>query len=773
MLKLQDELRCGFVLAQVLTRRGLSDPKDAREFLSAAERHLPEQFERIGEAIALIREHVQRGDRITVHGDYDVDGVTATAIVVGALRDLGADCDWFIPGRSEDGYGLAADTVRRLHERGTKLLITVDCGITAVAEVELAHELGMKVVITDHHSLAADGRLPDAPTVHPVVGNYPCSELCGAAVAHKLIGALCGEPRADKDLDLVALATVADCVPLRGENRRLVRDGIKAIATTRRPGLRALMSVADVDPSRLDATSIAFRLAPRINAAGRVHRADAGVELLLTDDPQRGREISEQLDQRNAERRHIEQRIRFEAEAQVAEQGERMAYVLAGDDWHPGVIGIVASRIAERHNRPTVMIAFDGDQGTASGRSIAAYDLLNGLNASADYLLRHGGHRAAAGATIERSQLDSFRAALEAHAAANLSEADLVAVERVDAVVSGNELGTELAEELSQLAPFGIGNPQISLLVPSARLTDRQMMGEGKHLRFSVQSGGVSARAVAFGTTKLPEGELLDAAFELELNEFRGAIEPRLLFRGAVPTHAGPIELVGDPEPGSQEWLAQVLQGSAALVPSEMEQMQRIGGREPVDRRGYGVAGTIAALVHTGEPVLVVVADTRIRAKHLTGRLGGFGLTSWGAIARDPSIADRFDHVIALDPPMYADQMEAVRGAPGAFRLHLAWGADELRFVYGLLADQHAPRSALSALYRSLREGGLAAVDQPAWQVSELLAVFVELGLATSDGALLQSAGKQDLERSIAFRALAHRNQEALQWLSSAKPIAA
>ena len=382
MFALQAELGCSFALAQVLVRRGMGDPVAAKEFLSAADRHLPAEFDGIDKAVDLIREFVSNGERITVHGDYDVDGVTATTIVVGALREMDADVDWFIPGRSEDGYGLSAGTVERLHERGTRLLITVDCGITSVDEVALARKLGMQVIVTDHHSPAPDGRIPDAPIVHPALSNYPCKELCGAAVAHKLIGALCGEPRADKDLDLVALATVADCVPLRGENRRLVRDGVKAIANTSRAGLRALMTVAEVDPSRLDATSISFRLAPRINAAGRVSRADAGVELLLTDDPQRGKEISEQLDQRNGERRHIEQRIRFEAEAQVSEQGERMAYVLAGDDWHPGVIGIVASRIAERHNRPTVMIAFDGDQGTASGRSIANYDLLSGLNAS-------------------------------------------------------------------------------------------------------------------------------------------------------------------------------------------------------------------------------------------------------------------------------------------------------------------------------------------------------------------------------------------------------
>jgi len=262
--------------------------------------------------------------------------------------------DWFLPSRGEDGYGLSAATVERLAERGTRLLITADCAITAVEEVALARARGMDVVVTDHHSVRADGALPDAPIVHPTVCGYPCPDLCAAGVAYQFAEALAADHpySPDEDLDLVALATVADCVPLRGENRRLVREGLRALAASTKPGLRALMRVARVDPSALDARSIGFRLAPRINAAGRMHRADAGLELVLTDDAERGAAIAEELDQANAERRHTETRILFEAEAQVREAGEQPAYVLAGDGWHPGVIGIVASRIAERHHRP-------------------------------------------------------------------------------------------------------------------------------------------------------------------------------------------------------------------------------------------------------------------------------------------------------------------------------------------------------------------------------------------------------------------------------------
>ena len=470
--RLCEALGVSHVTAQVLVRRGLGEPEAARAFLAADVRHPLDAFGGLREGAARILAHVARGSRITVHGDYDVDGVSATAVLVRALRTLGADVDWYLPSRIDDGYGLALATVERLAARGTGLLVTVDCAITAVEEVAAARAAGLDVVVTDHHSPRADGRLPDAAIVHPAVGGYPCPELCAAGVAHMLARALLegsgADPAdADADLDLVALATVADCVPLVGENRRLVREGLRALASTRKPGLQALMEIARVDPSGIDAGAIGFRLAPRINAAGRLHRADAGLELLLTADVQRARAVAAELDSVNVERRDVETRILFEAEKLVAASpAGAPAYVLAADGWHPGVIGIVASRIAERHHRPAVLIALDGEQGTGSGRSIPAFDLLGGLEAASADLLRHGGHRAAAGLTIERGRVEAFREAFVAHAAATLTPADLVPVQRVDAVVPGDALHLGLAEELERLAPFGMGNPEPALLVP-------------------------------------------------------------------------------------------------------------------------------------------------------------------------------------------------------------------------------------------------------------------------------------------------------------------
>jgi single-stranded-DNA-specific exonuclease len=541
--RLVGELSVSAAMAQVLVRRGLSDPRRAHAFLACDEEHPPSSFAGIEEALALILAHVRDGQRITIHGDYDVDGICSTAVLVRALRGLGADVDSYLPDRASDGYGLNSQTLGRLAARGTRLLVTVDCAITAVEEVAAARALGMQVLVTDHHSPRADGALPRAPIVHPALSGYPYPELCATAVAYKLAQALWQAAGRDareleQDLDLVALATVADVVPLTGENRTLVRRGLKALATTRKPGLRALMALAGVSPAAIGERALGFALAPRLNAAGRLQRADAGLELILTDSEQRAGEVAGELDRANAERRQIERRILFQAEAQLRDQGERLAYVLAAEGWHAGVIGIVASRLAERHNRPVVLIALGGATGKGSGRSIPGFDLLAGLRACARHLRRYGGHRAAAGIEIEREQVDAFAAALCAHAERSVAPQDMIPVERVDAVVGGDELGMALAEELRSLAPFGHGNPAVSLMVADAIFRDCRPMGEGKHARFTVQSRGARTRAVAFGGgARLPVGEgvPVHATFALEINEWAGISEPRLVLRHAQP----------------------------------------------------------------------------------------------------------------------------------------------------------------------------------------------------------------------------------------------
>src|SRR4051794_23523823 len=791
--RLSARLGCSHVVAQVLVRRGLGEPETARAFLAAAEAHPLEAWPGLADAAERILGHVARRSRITVHGDYDVDGICATAVLVRALRTVGADVDWYLPSRIDDGYGLAAATVSRLAARGTRLLITVDCAVTAVEEVAAARAAGLDVLVTDHHSPRADGSLPDAPLVHPALNGYPCPELCAAAVAYKLAQALlaaAGEDaaRADEDLDLVALATVADVVPLHGENRRLVRAGLRALANTRKVGLRALMDVARVAPSLVDESAIGFRLGPRLNAAGRLYRADAGLELLLTEDRERARAVAAELDAVNSERRDVETRIRFEAEALVADHPEGNALVLASEGWHPGVIGIVASRIAERHHRPAVLIALEDGQGSGSGRSIPAFDLLGGLHAGARHLIRYGGHRAAAGLTIAADQVEAFRATFLEHAAEVLSPEDLIPEVRIDAVAQGDALSLELAEELQGLAPFGAGNPPVSLLVPAAQLSDPRALGEGRHVRFTLAAGGARSRCVAFGAgDRLPvdPGEPADAAVRLEIDRWNGAVSPRLVLRRAQPCRPRPIDVLGEPETFAagvlQELdrdLADIEAGSPSAPPRSSDLKTR--ARATRDLRGTGIAGLLGDLVACGEPVLAVAAHAPHRARTLANRVGGFALTSWAALADDPDLALPFTHVVAVDPPT-----EGVHPS-GEGWTHLAWGRPELDFALRIHEWDYALRDPLAALYRALRAQGGASGEacermlrgegpQPrsAALAGRLVRVLAELELARLDRAgpglhVAENPQRTALERSAAFMAYQRRLEDGRRFLNSA-----
>jgi single-stranded-DNA-specific exonuclease len=785
--RLAGALGLSHVLAQVLVRRGLDEPAAAQAFLAGEAAHPLDAFDGLRAAAERILGHVTRGSRITVHGDYDVDGVAATAVLVRALRTLGADVDWYLPSRIDDGYGLAAATVERLAARGTDLLVTVDCAITAVDEVAAAQAAGLDVVVTDHHAPRADGALPAAPIVHPRLGGSPCPELCATAVAHKLAQAMlegAGEdPRlTDEDLDLVALATVADVVPLVDENRRLVREGLRALARTRKPGLRALMEVARVDPGGVDAAAIGFRLAPRINAAGRLHRADAGLELLLTEDPGRARAIAAELDAVNAERRDVETRILFAAEAQVAEHGPAPAYVLAGEDWHPGVIGIVAARIAERHHRPAVLIALDGEEGTGSGRSIPAFDLLTGLHAGARHLERYGGHRAAAGLTIARAAVDGFREAFAAHAAEVLAPEDLVPELRVDAVVSGDALTLDLAEELERMAPFGQGNPPVSLLVPAAHVADPRGLGEGRHVAFTLHAGGARSRCVQFGAgNRLPAepDEPIDAAVRLEVNRWNGAVEPRLVIKHARPARPAPIDVIGEPAEFAPGVIAEMARDLAAPAVVDL----RAGN--VADRRGTGIAGLLGDLVAAGEPVLAIVAHAPYRARTLRDRIGGFAMCSWAALADDPELAAPYAHLVAVDPPPDPRLLQLLERPSAPARGHLAWGEAELRFAQRIHQWDFALREPLTTLYRALRGRGevggeaLEAVlrgegPQPrsAALAGRLVRVLAELELAALDRngpalRLTEAPARTALDHSPAFRAYHRRLEDGLRYLTS------
>jgi len=534
--------------ASVLVRRGYRRVEEARAFLDGADPgHDPFLLGDMEAACERIRAAVVAKKRICIHGDYDADGICATALALLVLRELGAEPDWHLPSRFDEGYGVQLETVRRLVDEGYGLLITVDCGITAVEAVEEAQRLGLQVVVTDHHRPGE--RLPACPAVTTRPSNYSFPELCGTGVVHKLGQALLG--RGSETLrshaDIVALATIADVVPLVDENRALAIEGLRRLAATQKPGLRALMRAAHVDPAAVDSGAVGFRLAPRINAAGRLGHPAAALELLLTEDADTARGLADELERLNRERQVVEDTIVRSAVAQVEEWPEakrrRRAYVVANEEWHEGVIGIVASRLVERYHRPVVLIAGGEREWKGSGRSIPAFDLHGGLSACSGFLERFGGHRAAAGLTIFPERMEEFAAAFAQHAASRLSEDDLRRVTRIDAVVPrGVPLTLDLSQELARLAPFGLGNPNVTLLAPACRLAELGVVGEGRHLRFRVrrETGEDGGRAIAFGRgaeiDRLRLEGRYDVAFRLQENRWNGTVAPQLVVQSIFDT---------------------------------------------------------------------------------------------------------------------------------------------------------------------------------------------------------------------------------------------
>ena len=527
--------------ASVLVRRGLGDVEGARSFLDGAlPGHDPFLLGDMSDAVETIRAAVTAGDKICVHGDYDADGICATALAVLLLRELGADPAWHLPSRFEEGYGLHAETVARLAAEGVRCLLTVDCGITAVDEVAEARRLGLDVVITDHHRPGET--FPDCPVVAPLKGEYPFAGLCGTGVVWKLAEALlgAGHPFLERHLDVVALATVADVVPLVDENRALALVGLRRLAQTQKPGLRALMSAAHVDPATCDESAIGFRLAPRINASGRLSRPEAALALLLVEDDREAARLADELEGLNRERQAVEERILRaaidEVESWPAAKRDRRGYVVAGADWHEGVIGIVASRLVERYGRPVVLIAGADGAWKGSGRAPGSFDLHGALAACSEHLERFGGHRAAAGLAIVPDAVEAFALAFAAHADSVLTDEDVRPRTVVDAVVAGSELGLTLCEELARLAPFGLGNPGVTLLIDGCELTELSTVGEGKHLRFRVRHRGRDAgSAIAFGSgaqlDRFRQIGRYDVAFRLQENRWNGTVSPQLVVR--------------------------------------------------------------------------------------------------------------------------------------------------------------------------------------------------------------------------------------------------
>jgi single-stranded-DNA-specific exonuclease len=555
------ELRLPRPLCALLVVRGIHNPDEAKAFLRPliTSLHPPEELTDLPKAVSRIARAIKGGEVIFVHGDYDVDGMAGTTLLTRWIRELGGDVVPFIPHRLRDGYDLGPRGVREAGESGATLLITVDSGILAHDAVAQATDKGMDVVVTDHHT-PGDTLPPALAVLNPNRADcsYPNKGLCGAGVAYKLCQGLAEAFHREQEelhplLSLVALATVADLVPLTGENRTLVRFGLRALAQTRNPGLDRLMHVAGVNPQEVDAGTIGFVLAPRLNAVGRLSDSRLGLRLLLTEDVEEAERLAEEAEALNRERQATDRRTLEEALARLKgryDPDRDFGLVIAGEGWHPGVVGIVASRIAERVHRPTILVAMEGEKGRGSARSIPGFHLLDAIRAAGEHLERFGGHRQAAGLDVTRDNLPSFTEAFQREAREALEGEDLRPLLRVDLEVGLDELTEEVHKYLEYLGPHGMGNPRPVFLARGVGLQGPARVVGSNHLKLVIKGKGGPMEGIGFGMSdRIPPESLankpLDVAFQLHMNEFRGrrTLQARLKdLRPQEPLDASRVE---------------------------------------------------------------------------------------------------------------------------------------------------------------------------------------------------------------------------------------
>jgi single-stranded-DNA-specific exonuclease len=555
--KLAAALQIRPLAARLMANRGITTIEGGREFLTPSLQRLYDPFLMRGmsEATDRLIRGIRSHEPIVIYGDYDVDGITATAVLSWFFRDIGVPAPYYLPHRMREGYGLNAEAVRKLAEQGTRILITVDCGITGHEEVQLARRLGLDVIVTDHHQVPPT--LPDAVAVlnpHQPECAYPGKELSGVGVAFKLVMALRSRlrqesgwvgrlPNLRQHLDLVALGTIADIAPLLGENRILVRHGLLELTHSQKLGLQTLKRVTHIAEQEIGPRHVGFTLAPRLNAAGRLAAAKAGVELLLSDDAGRAEKLAHYLDAVNRERQMVQAQIYAEAKAVIEAEGgvdNRWAIVLASEGWHPGVVGIVASKLVEEYGRPTVLIGLEGETGKGSGRSIATFHLYNALVACQELLSGFGGHEHAAGLRIQREQVPRFQEALNRVAQERLTAADCAPLLAIDAEVRLEEIDDPFLEFITRLEPFGEGNPQPLLLARGVAVVGAPTLvgKEQQHLRLTLRQGDTILRGIGFAMgTRLAQvtGGNLDIVFSPQRHVWNERAEPQLIIRDLMP----------------------------------------------------------------------------------------------------------------------------------------------------------------------------------------------------------------------------------------------
>jgi len=818
-------------MAWILARRGLADPDAAREFLSAdGALGDPRAIAGVQEAAVRLRQALDRGEHVAIHGDYDCDGVCSTAILAGALRSRGGTVTTFLPSRFTDGYGVSVETVERLADGGARVLTCVDCGTSSVDALERAVELGLDVVVLDHH--LAGGQRPPGIIANPALGRGMDALPAAAGVVFDVVRTIAMDdqgllvPAPDEGIDLAGLATVADSVPLIGGNRRLVHRAIQSIRRGERPGIVALLAAAGQGHRGITPRGLSFTLAPAINAAGRLADASRALELMLCDDPREARMIAEELWALNSERRAVERRVTAEAvaiiDAETAERREVPITVVAGEGWHEGVVGIVASRLVERYGRPAIVLSQSGDEAKGSGRSLPGLDLHAIVGASSGLLARWGGHAGAVGVSLATGDIPAFRSALEEAARGRHAEIARARTRSVDAVVAGPDLTLPTAEALEALAPFGRGNPEPRIVVPACTVTGISRVGEGRHLKARLGAGGVTVPAIGFSMGREAEGLLAadgearyDAVARLEVERWQDTVGPRVTLEALTPLPAGPDVAGGCATACDVTCTHRVSPQRIGEMVADPFGPHAPATAVPVPRgvhdlRGQGRAlALICALAGADSGVAVLVADVPTRRAALAdvlapGRLGVEVAILGGdrcdadamrgrlALARGGPLMAILDyaslaeveipdgvHLVVVDPPMSDLQVGWLRWAAAGRAVHLAWGTAEAALALQVAERDLAVRDTARALWPALaaaphglrwgREAdgvlvGDGAVGRAPRAVALALAALAEAGLVRIDEAgivVVPGAPTADLDAGAVGRHAAALRDEA------------
>lgn len=721
------------VAAEILLQRGHSDIASMQRFLHPDLSHLhdPWLLPDMLAAVDRIQLAIADEELIAIYGDYDADGLTATALLKSYLREMGATVCSYIPQRLEEGYGLHTAAIEELAAKGVKLLISVDCGINAKTEVELANSLGMDVIITDHHTPDLNSLPAAIAILNPQLTEaYPFRYLAGVGVALKLVHALGGLAAAVKYLDLAAIGTIADVVPLVDENRVIVRFGIEAMRSSERPGIRALLADTGVDPATLKSGQIAFTIAPRLNAAGRLNQAELALQLLLTKDEGEACELAAVLSSLNSERQAIEQKILDEAELMVNELEIDAAWciVLAKEGWHPGVIGIVASRLAERHHRPTILLAIEGNEARGSGRSIPGYNLIAGLTEQADLLLTYGGHPAAAGLSLAAQTIPALQQALNDHVRCNLPDAGLQPVVHLDAELDPSEITLDLVRSLEKLGPYGAGHPEPIFCSCRWRMADARPIGkDGQHVKLNLQGGGLAWEVLAWRRgqelTELRHTEWLDVAYSPQSNVWNGHERLVLHLRNwrppqattTIPVYDG--RFLPDKEAYLQTLLAERKSVLAIFWPALS--INKWPLLRQFDKQGNLQRQQGPIYLHLVDDELQEArADVLVAATDLIWLDVPRGLPGLEQIAKDFK-ADLYQQ-----------------------RIHLLYNVNDVDFTCRLMQQNGPSRTAIAIVYRFLKRGG----RQQLYAWTELHGLLQKAGyLGTPDQTKLHLQVLQEL----------------------------